>query len=32
MEERVRELGATLEVKSAPGKGTRVSVKAPTGT
>jgi PAS domain S-box-containing protein len=32
MEERVRELGAMLEVRSAPGKGTRVSVKAPTKT
>ncbi|MBD0252904.1 MAG: sensor histidine kinase, partial [Rubrobacter sp.] len=32
MKERVRELGAKLEVRSAPGEGTRVSVKAPAGT
>jgi signal transduction histidine kinase len=29
VEERVRELGAKLEVRSAPGEGTSVSVKAP---
>ena len=32
MKERVRELGAKLEMRSAPGEGTRVSVKAPAGT